>query len=111
MLVVLLMLLAPCRVRHSIQSQLEVPVTKALNVSKAALSTGAACQLSAELVAQSNTSSKTNPDWGIPFLLPDALQQVSPIAGGSGQKQVVAARHQASDIPLYILYRKMRVLS
>ena len=111
MLVALLMLLAPCKVRNSIQAQLQIPVTKSLNITKAALSASAACLISPELTVQNSASSKSNPDWSLPALLPEALHLVPLTAGNSGLKLLVAEGHGTGAIPLYILYRKMRVLS
>jgi hypothetical protein len=111
MLVVLLMLLAPCKVRHAIHAQLQVPVTKSLNVTKAALSTSTLCQVSPELAVKKKAGSKTNPDCGFPALLPETLHPVLLIAGSGSQKLVVADRYWTGAVPLYILYRKMRVLS
>ncbi|MFH6771418.1 hypothetical protein V8G58_05675 [Gaetbulibacter aestuarii] len=101
----LLFLLSPCQVRHLVQDAFEVPQTKVTNLNKAELS-NTQCQLFN--VVQSEIK---NPELSKSFCFNDPSEQGNQIHNYSNIKTPFydLSVRSFGRIPLYILYRHLKV--
>ena len=106
---VLLLLLSPCKVRNFIQAELEIPQTTVLNKSQTTISQ-TNCQT---LEVSENIQSVSKPSFNQPaFLIPEASPFHFTTYLFKHSFNLKASRnHEVSNVPLYILYRNLKVYS
>lgn len=107
-LLVGLLLLAPCKVRNSIESSLGMATSKVSNKIKTTTSKNNCAHYTADVVAYTSTADTSNP-W-VPFL--PALLSFTIIVREDQFTQfrrIVTKKVVSLAVPLYILYRHFKV--
>ena len=104
-----LILFSSCTVRKSFQTLLDIPVAKPLNLNKATVSNGNMCYVTANESKVVNKVANPSVDTGI-FSLDDPSSQVSSFSIDNAIP--VLPRYKVTQqLPTYILYKQMKVLS
>lgn len=105
----ILILFTSCNTRKSIQAFLDLPATQSLNVSKTTLNDGSFCSGLSEILTVINHDKENYPS---PDFATFSHEDFSPILNSSGNNKalILSGRIPEEPTPLYLLYRKMKVL-
>lgn len=102
-------LLSPCTVGKALQAQFDIPVTKKLNPSKTALASPAQCEYS-DYGTAINPGQKNDFEQAHDFLPFSSISLLSYSQGLEHQSLSISTGWCiVSKIPIYILYKKMKL--
>ena len=107
-LLVGLLLFSSCKLRVPLQAYFQAPVSASLNLAKATVGTQAACQVISEATPAKSLQKKHHL---LPILaaLPQEEGMPAPNAALQSISPYFARGSISGDLPLYLLYRKMKL--
>lgn len=105
----LILLFSPCKVRNFIQSGLDLAQTQVLNKSKSTFSQSS-CQ-TFEISTTDQTRSKQDPNFSKPLPTESYSVDFSDHARKPSKTTLPSEYQSISDVPLYILYKNLRVFT
>ncbi|WP_092105021.1 hypothetical protein [Pontibacter chinhatensis] len=107
-LLVGLLLFSSCKLRVPLQAYFQTPISASLNLAKATVGTQAACQVVSEATPAKSLQKKQHL---LPTLavLPQEKVMPAPNAALQSISPYFARGNISGELPLYILYRKMKL--
>lgn len=108
--VLLAVLFSSCSVRKTLHTQLNIPLTKSLNTSKATLTTISACKTVTE-VNSLITHIKVKKDAGVPLTPSLSGPHHRIIATVKNLNRGLSNGKGSDQVPLYILYQNRKIIA